>query len=680
MGLSRAAATSPGRLRLVLAASALVLLFAGLGRLPLLDPDEGRYARTAQEMLERGDLVVPVLDGEIRLQKPVLFYWLEAACFTLIEESETAARLPSALAAAGTLLWLYAFARRRAGETTALLACAVLMTTPIFFAMARVATTDMVLTFFVFGASASLYAGVIEPVRGRGHLWIAGICLGLGMLTKGPVALLVPLLVVAAGAVARRRAPITVAGRLVGVSWVMVAVALPWAALLFHRVGWETALDIWRREAIERLTSGLDHPESPLYFLMTAPVTFFPWSAFVPWALVSGVRRSRRGDAWWPALLAWTIGPFLFWTLSRGKLDSYLLPLAPAVALMVASSLATTGSRRAEAVSGIRHGVALPAGTPGAPDAPGAGPKPPAAGDGGRRAASPGLRWAIWLLVATATLALLPFPITRMTRSAPGALPLVALVASIAALTLGGSARALRRRAHGDPGPSTGRHGSVSPGSARPVGADEAAAGSEPGPGREAPIMAAVDSPASISTIAAGALASVSGALLLAGVLLLPLTMAEARSTRALVAGAGTIPRDEPIYTHRLLAPSLGFYTGRVPVAVPARYLLIGMLGGSGPATVVFEERRERVARELLAAGFTVRSRSGERLLMRRGDGVPWSAPGGAKAVAPAGVATRHPAERRRPSAPQGRVPPDATGAAPLGRMPRCSAGAAAGG
>jgi 4-amino-4-deoxy-L-arabinose transferase-like glycosyltransferase len=399
----------------------------------------------------------------------------------------------------------------------------------------------------------------------------------------------------------------------------MVAVALPWAALLFHRVGWETALEIWRREAIERLTSGLDHPEGPLYFLMTAPVTFFPWSAFVPWALVSGLRRSRRGDAWWPALLAWTIGPFLFWTLSRGKLDSYLLPLAPAVALMVASSLARREAPRVATAPDAGRAVAPPDGSPNAVSDPGAAPELPASGDGGHGAVAPGLRWAIWLLVATAALSLLPFPITRMTRSAPAALPLVALLASIAALTLAGSARALRRRAHGLPGRSTNQHGSASIGSARSVRSDEPAAGSGSESRREAPIMAAVDSPTDISTIPAVALASVSGALLLAGVLLLPLRWAEARSTRALVAGAGSIPPSETIYTHRILAPSLGFYTGRVPVSVPARYLLMNLMDGGGPATVVFEERRDRVARELVEAGFRSISRSGGLVLMRRG-------------------------------------------------------------
>src|SRR5207249_6805182 len=138
--------------------------------------------------------------------------WCEIAAFRLLGETETAARLPSALAAAGTLLWLYFFARSRLGEKTALVACTVLATTPLFFGMARTTTTDMTLTFFVFGAAASLYAGIVEPAGSNRNLIVGGTCLGLGLLTKGPVALLFPALAVGAAVLARRRAPIAVAG------------------------------------------------------------------------------------------------------------------------------------------------------------------------------------------------------------------------------------------------------------------------------------------------------------------------------------------------------------------------------------------------------------------------------------------------------------------------------------
>lgn len=389
---------------LLAAAAALFVFTAGLGRLPLIDPDEGRYARTAQEMIQRGDYVVPHFDGQPRLQKPVLFYWLEAAGFRTLGFTEFAARLPSALAAIGTLLWLFLFVRPRLGEKAALTSCAVLATTPLFFAMARTATTDMTLTFFVLGAAVSLYEGLAEPVRRWRHLIVAGVCLGLGLLTKGPVALLLPFIAVAAALAARKRAPITVAGRAVTVAWIMVAVALPWVALLIHRVGWEHVLEIWRRETLERYAGGLDHPESPLYFFLTAPLVFFPWSALIPLAALTAWRRMRRGDGLWPFLLTWAVGGFVFFTVGRGKLDSYLLPLTPAFSILVA-------------------GCAMPELSP--------------------RCA----RFCVWTALVFAAGILIPMHMSSHLKEDPFALPAMALFAAAAALLAALLAAASRERA-----------------------------------------------------------------------------------------------------------------------------------------------------------------------------------------------------------------------------------------
>ncbi len=510
------------RVRAALAVALLALLLAGLGRLPLLDPDEGRYARSAREMTERGDLVVPHLSGEPRLEKPVLFYWLQIGSFSILGPSETAARLPSALAAAGMLLWLFGFARHRLGERTALVACSILATTPLFFALARTATTDMVLAFFVFGAAASLYAGIAEPGGSRGHVLLGGICLGLGMLAKGPVALIVPVLVVAAGAAARRRAPVTVAGRSAAALGIMALVALPWAALLLHRVGAAEVLEIWRREALDRYVGGLDHPERFSYFLLTSPVTFFPWSAFVPFALVSAVRRARRGEAPWPALLAWSAGGFLFFSLGRGKLDSYLLPLTPAVALLVAASLA---------------------------------------GESGRLRGS---RWAAWFMTAMAASFLLPFPIGRLVRQSPALLPSLAIGVGACAIVAAVAGRLWRGR------------------------------GLQP------------------------ALALLCGLVLLGAVLALPESWAEERSTRRLAREAGLRDASGPLFVLRVRPPSVAFYAGRTVTYVPARYLLMGMVAEGGPASVVLEERRSDVVRQLLERGFRPVTRSGGLLAMRR--------------------------------------------------------------
>jgi hypothetical protein len=172
----------------------------------------------------------------------------------------------------------------------------------------------------------------------------------------------------------------------------------------------------------------------------------------------------------------------------------------------------------------------------------------------------------VWILVAMAALALLPFPATQMIRSAPAALPALALAACAFAL----------------------------------VGAGAAAAGRS----RHAPAI----------------LVLLMGTALMAGTLLIPSAWAEERSTRALVLEAGRPEPGTPLYLHRILAPSLGFYSGRIPTYVPARYLLVSLVDDGRPASIVLEERRDRTVRELLALGFQVRSRSGGRILMRRSE------------------------------------------------------------
>jgi 4-amino-4-deoxy-L-arabinose transferase-like glycosyltransferase len=504
----------------------LVLLFAGLGRFPLLDPDEGRYARTSQEMMERDDYIVPYFNGEPRLKKPVLIYWLEIGAFLLLGFTETAARLPSALAALGTLIWLFFFARKRAGPQVALMATLILGTIPLFFALARTNTIDMVLTFLVFGATVSLYAGVVEPAGSRWHLVIAGLCLGLGLLAKGPVALLVPTMAIPVAALARKREPITIAGKLVGSAWIMVAVALPWAVLLFQRVGMEEVLAIWRREALERFSGGLDHPESFFYLFLTAPITFFPWSALAPFAIYQTWKHRKPGDGLSALLLAWTAGGFLFFSLGRGKLDSYLLPLAPAAALLISIRLADLS--RSQLL----------------------------------------IRWGGWNFGFMAMGFLLPFPVSRLVDGTPTLMPILAL--SLSAVCLITCLLAYLKKE------------------------------------RVVPLFLGV----------------MMGTALLGAALLTPLDWAGNRNTRELVAEAKLGSSPGHLYVLRIRPPSLSFYTRRVPIYVPARYMLIRMVNGDEPASVVLEKKRREVIRQLHERGFRIAAEEGPFIAMRReGDG-----------------------------------------------------------
>jgi 4-amino-4-deoxy-L-arabinose transferase-like glycosyltransferase len=317
----------------------VALLSFGLGRTALLDPDEGRYAAAAREMIASGDPIVPRFNGEPRLNKPPLIYWAQAAAFLLLGESEAAARLPSLVCAVGLLGLVAWWTRLRRGRAAPAAAVAVLVTTPLFFACARLAITDTMLALWI-SATLLLWheAGAMgaEPAVRRGLSMAAALSCGLAVLTKGPVGALLPVLVIAATAAAsRRRGLITWRGTALALLGILLVTG-PWLAGLAGRIGIGGILDLLRREGIERAVWGLDHPRPFYYLLLTFWPTFFPWSLAAPLALI-GAWRARREEGTESIFAAcWLAVMISFFSFVADKNDAYLLPAAPALALLVA--------------------------------------------------------------------------------------------------------------------------------------------------------------------------------------------------------------------------------------------------------------------------------------------------------------------------------------------------------
>ena len=180
---------------LLLLALASLLLFPRLGREGLTDPDESAYAESVREMAERGDWLIPHLYGEPILDKPILIYWVIGASFRLLGESELAARLPSALAAMVLLLAVWRLGKlTHESDEAGILSALILASSLEFVILGRAAVTDMMLTAFCTLAILCY----LEVLLGSGSRWLplAGAgCLGLAVLTKGPLGLLVPALV-----------------------------------------------------------------------------------------------------------------------------------------------------------------------------------------------------------------------------------------------------------------------------------------------------------------------------------------------------------------------------------------------------------------------------------------------------------------------------------------------------
>ena len=312
------------------------------GRMALTDPDEARYAQASREMLRGGDLIVPRFNGEPRLSKPALIHWLQAPPLALLGDTETAARLPSLMAASALLLLTAWWAERRLGAGTGGPAAMALATCLVFFVCARLAITDMLLALFVTAALMAWHEATSpDAAHPRALSWSGAAAIGVAALAKGPVGPALAgaiILLVSLAARFTRTAPrrhITARGTALAAA-AMGLLCGPWLAALAARIGPDQVLEVARRETMERTLFGLDHPRPFYYFLAAFWLVFLPWSLALPFAMARARRAASPPEPVTVLLCCWLGGTVLFFSLSADKNDAWLLPAAPAVALLSA--------------------------------------------------------------------------------------------------------------------------------------------------------------------------------------------------------------------------------------------------------------------------------------------------------------------------------------------------------
>ncbi len=326
---------------LALAAVVALAFFVDLGRPAFWDPGESRYAETVREMLITGDWVGPTLNFVRYYDKPPAYFWLVAGAFTAFGTSEWSARAPSALAAVLTIAWLVAFGWRRVGARAALGAGVVLATTIQFVVLGRAVRMDMLLTFLMtatllqaFALAGDQRAPTSPLSRATWPLYVFTI---IGLLVKGPVAVILPLGIVATFLLATRTLPGLERWRPGATSFVALGLLAAWYTVVAIQAPDYLWTFVWQHNVGRFLGRALaGHHEPVWFYLWILPVTFLPWTLFLPGAMRHAYRRARRGDRLATFLLAWCAVPFLFFSLSRAKLATYLLPIFPALALLIA--------------------------------------------------------------------------------------------------------------------------------------------------------------------------------------------------------------------------------------------------------------------------------------------------------------------------------------------------------
>lgn len=314
-----------------------VALFFQLGRLPLLQPDEGRNAEVAREMKESGAWLSPSYNGLTYLDKPAFYFKAVALSLAAFGDNETAARLSSALFGLGLLAIAFRFCRRAYGPRCAVMAVIVIATMPLFVVFSRTIIFDMTLAFFV---SAAIFAGFrAEECDGKSRRnWylLGALAAGFATLVKGPVGFIIPTLVLLIfhrmegrrGVWKRFFAPLNLL--------VFFGVTLPWFIGLslqhpdFPRYG-------LIEESFHRFTTTKFHRTQPFYFyaLIVAGL-FLPWSFILPEAGVAAWKRKSAMSSADRLCLVWSVVVVVFFSLSKSKLPGYILTVTVACGILTA--------------------------------------------------------------------------------------------------------------------------------------------------------------------------------------------------------------------------------------------------------------------------------------------------------------------------------------------------------
>ena len=336
---------APGRVARTLAWAiilALPLLWQ-LGGTLLFDVDEGAFSEATREMLQSGDWGHTTLNGAPRFDKPLGIYWLQSLSVAVFGLNEWALRLPSALSCWAMALALGAFAGRRWGRTTGALASIIAVTSIGPLAIGRTATADALLNLLLVLAGLDLWRFVESGARAtlrRAYVWVA-----LGILVKGPVALLVPGAAFVLWCVGGKRWSLLRTAALDMRGWaLLLVVALPWYLYALHRHGMAFVEGFLLRHNVDRFTGTVGgHAGNPLYYLLILPLLAMPWAPLLA-SVIARWRETWR-DPLGRYLLGWSGFVLAFFSLSATKLPHYVLYGFAPLVLLMARALTQAGRR-----------------------------------------------------------------------------------------------------------------------------------------------------------------------------------------------------------------------------------------------------------------------------------------------------------------------------------------------
>lgn len=319
----------------------VLLYILPLGIRPIIIPDESRYAEIPREMIDSGDWIVPRLNGLRYFEKPVMGYWLNALSIKLFGENAFAVRFPSAAATGLSAFMIFLLIRRFSGEiTSATLAALIFLTSFIVYGIGTFNILDSMLAMFVTASMTSFFFGLnAEPSKKKKNVYLLlfGAFCGFAFLTKGFLAFAIPVVAIVPFMIWEGRFK-----ELFIISWLpiiaAVLVVIPWAVMVYFKAPDFWHFFVWIEHIKRFLSSEAQHHESFWYYIYLFPAAALPWTFLFP-AAILGVKKTGIKTSIIRYAICWFFFPFLFFSVSKGKILTYILPCFPPFAMLMSTGL-----------------------------------------------------------------------------------------------------------------------------------------------------------------------------------------------------------------------------------------------------------------------------------------------------------------------------------------------------
>lgn len=317
------------------------LLFgATLGKYPLHSPDGARYAEIPREMVVSGDYITPRLNGVKYFEKPPLFYWMQAASIKMFGVNDFAVSFMNALLALGSVLLTYLIGRKIYGRFDGILASVMFATSTLVFALTRIVTLDVALTFFIVMSLGCFLIGTQTPIgtgSRRIYFCLAYAGAALAVMTKGLVGMLFPGMVILAWIVIFNKWRELKHYYCFSGILIFCLIVAPWHILVQLKNPEFFNFYFIEQHFLRYLTDYASRGQKWWFLPVMLLAGLYPWSVFLPQAIINKKEQYLQQSSF---LLIWALVIYIFYTFSNSQLIPYILPILPPFTLLIGSYLA----------------------------------------------------------------------------------------------------------------------------------------------------------------------------------------------------------------------------------------------------------------------------------------------------------------------------------------------------